>query len=96
MKKKKIKLNSDQSVDMVVLLEVLFEETQANEGQASRRVSGEKLCEAEPEFGAAGFWACPSCVGKDSKRTWQRGVMSPQGLGEHPPAAHGQHGHAEC
>lgn len=82
---------------MVVLLEVLLEETQASEGQATRRVSGEKLSpyEAEPEFGAAGLWACPSCIAKDSKCTWQRGVMSSQGLGEHTPAARGQHGLAE-
>lgn len=37
------KFNSDQSVDVVVLLGVLLRETQANEGQASRRVSGENL-----------------------------------------------------
>jgi len=55
---KKKKLNSDQSVGRVALLEVLFEETQASEGQASSRVSGGKLsaCKADPEFGAAGFW----------------------------------------
>lgn len=70
--KKKIKIKSDQSVDVVVLLKVLFEVTQDSEGQASRKVSGEKLShdEAEPEFGAAEFQPCPSRVAKDSKRTW--------------------------
>lgn len=56
---------------MVALLEVLFVETQASEGQAPGRVSGEKFSpfEAGPEFGAAGVWACPPCVAKHRKCT---------------------------
>lgn len=75
-KKKKVKINS---VDKVVLLEMLFRETQASEGQASGRVSGEKLSpyEDEPEFGAAGFGVCPRCVAKDSKETLGRPWRAP-------------------
>lgn len=77
---------------MAALQEVLFMGTQASEGQASSGVSGEKFspCEAEPDFGAVGVLACPSCVAKDRGCTWKRGRMCPQGLGKQTSAAQGR------
>lgn len=57
-------------------------ETQASEGQACSRISGEMFspCEAEREFGAAGVFACPSLSKGQAMYMVERQNVPPKAL----------------